>query len=342
MKTLNWIKKHFMQWLGIPEIELERAARTPNERVDQIFLADLGTLESLRTLYLVDLQHLESRHQFLMAIVEAGPYAVITSIVALGWALASEETVIAPTAAIAVILSALVVLCNRLDNPVEGSMVKAKLGLSRIDERYSIREKEVQDAYEKYNTSKTVYFDGFFSISFTKHISGLKGMVQNWIPNRDSQIVRNMRHRHPDTFRSMEDLEKASLKFFDGAEQFRKMIHLLLTDKIDEKMIGDHNKEEWLDEIARALIHCISKNIRNSDDLKKGEIRGEIDPQMAISLRRIFSCGYDALLDNEDLKKVALDTEHHRISAGQLAADIGREISTLYGGEKRTGFSPGL
>lgn len=331
-----------MRWLGIPEIELERVTRAQNERVDGIFFADLERLEDLRTLYLLDLQHLESRHQFFMAIVEAGPYAIITSIVALGWALASEESVIAPTAAISVILAALVTLCNRLDNPVENSMVKARLDLNRINERYSIREKEVQDAFEVYNTDNTVYFSGYLSINFTGYLPNYKSMIQNWIPDRDSQTVRNMRHRHPDTFGSMESLEKTACEFFDGVEQFRRMVHSLLEEKTDDKKIGDHNKVEWLDEIGRALIYCICSNIGNPDDIKKGEISGEVNPEMSRTLGRVFDHGYGTYLDDEALKRIANETDLHRKSAYKLAGDIRREISTLYSGKKRTEFSPGV
>jgi hypothetical protein len=328
-----------MRLLGIQEIEHERAIG--NARADGIFVADLETLERLRTTYHVDLQHLESRHQFFMAIVEAGPYAIITSVVALGWALASEETVIAPTAAIAVILAVLVALCNRLDNAVENSMVKAKLGLSRINERYSIRERDVEAAYEEYNMSRATYLDGYLSVNPSRYLDNYRTVIQNLIPSRDGQLARNMKYRHPDTFRLMEDLEKTAIEYFDCEERFRRKARSLMEDMTDEKT-GGRKTEEWLDETARVLIYCLNNSIHDTDDMKRGMTSRRIDRGWTPDVARIFAYGYGSCLDDQDLKEIAHEMELHRESAARLAANIGREISVLYSGKKRTEFSPGV
>lgn len=321
------IKKWSMRRLGIPEVKANTKYEEERKRRDDgLFFDSLFRLVSLVGQDELEVQHLDSRHHFFMAVLEAGPYAIITSIVALSWAVAFGQSVALPAGIVAALVIVTVIGFNRLDLEVESALVNAKLNLGLVRERHAFRDAEVKEALLDYNASgKLSYFSAGFPISF-RAMPELKDMVRGWMPEQDREVARNLQYKHPGTCELMKSLEADAWAYFDGTERFFKRVSEIIGSEIKE---GEREATAW------GLLFCMTHRIGSVEAVQTEAQSKRISDDEARRLRYLFDHGNRVYLSDDGLKQMSSEVEGQRASCESLVKAIAREIAILYGTPKR-------
>ena len=316
--------------LGIPIIEPNRI---DSDEPDAVFRANLEDLMLLRSKIKVDMHHLQSRHEFLSAVVKAGPYAIISSIVAVGWVvLTGELTTTVPLVAIASLVILLVVGCNRLANEAEITIGVWELDSAVVDERCKVRQEEVKAAILKANSKAPDIFKGYFNISFNRSFpEGPRKQIEIMLPDAKSVRYINMRYRHPMTFDIITRLRDTTNQFIDTIEDWRNEVERRAEPHVKSTPGQDPDaKEREIDDISRSLIYCLTENLLEKSQLDLHQENRKINSDWGKYLAVIFNPSYHSLLEDEELKAKATEIEKLRKEGANLKDELSREVSVLY------------
>lgn len=324
-----FLRKYLFGILGIPVIEPNRI---DSEEPDGVFRANLKDIEILREKIQIDMRHLKSRHEYLGAVVKAGPYAIISSIVAVGWVvLTGELTTTVPLLAIASLVILLVVACNRLANEAEVAISIMELDSARVDERYRVRQEEVKATIKKAITKVPNLFESYFHISFNRESHDqYRRPLQIMLPDSKSHIYISMKYRHPNSERIMTKLRDTASEFIDVIEEWREEVERKAKPHI-KSTLDEDSEEREIDDLSRSLIYCLTENLLKESQVELHQGEGKINSDWAKYLAIIFKTPYDSLLNDGELKTKATEMEKLRKEGAKLKDELSREVSVLYG-----------
>lgn len=330
-RTRPFLRKHLFGILGIPVIE---PIQSDSEEPDWVFRANLRDLELLRWKNQIDMEHLQSRHEYLGAVVKAGPYAMISSIVAVGWVvLVGELTTIIPLSAIASLVILLVVACNRLANEAEKTIGVTKLISYWVDERYGVRQEEVKAAVLKAKSKAPDIFKSYFHIQFSRSFpEGPRKQIQIMLPDAKSLKYTNMGYRHPTTFDIITRLRDTTNQFIDAIEGWREEVERKVEPHVKSTPDQDsETKEREIDDRSQSLIYCLTENLLKKSQVELHQEQGKVNSDWAEHLALIFKPPYNSLLNDGELKTKATEIEKLREEGANLKDELSREVSVLYG-----------
>lgn len=328
----RWLRDHAFSRLGISRIDPYPIV---SDQPDEIFRAYLKELEILRQRMEIDSQHLKSRQEFLAAVVKAGPFVMISSFVASGWAFWMNQGNNAyPILLVGAIVSVVVVTCNRLNNEAEITIGNTKLNSQRIKERYEVREEEVKMAILNAKSEAQTLFEDYLNISFNQSgFDNYRRLSRAMLPGPLIDSYMNMRFRHPKSFNVILRLYLTSNRFADAIEDWKaatspKITSIMLQGKPPE---GDPEvREQKVEELSRLLLFCLAENIQKERQLNTLEKNGTLASDMSRSLKRILNPPYRSLLGNPDLKTRADKIESLRKKGLELKKELNNEATILY------------
>jgi len=323
-------RKYFFRVLGIPVIEDYKPV---SDQPDEIFRQSLEQLEERRQKMEVNLQHLQSRHEYLAAVVKAGPYALISLSVALAWAFVTSEwgTTI-PLLVITMLVVLLAIGFNRLDSEANNTIGDTRLNYARVKERFEVREMEVKTAIKKAQSKAPDIFKDYFQISFDRQsLNGTKKQIQNMLPDAGSQTFINMNYRHPKSFAITSRLCDATRGFIAGIESWRGDVERKVKQVTNETGPSNLDQEERINVISRSLLYCLTENLLKKSHVKSLQEQGKIEQGRARDLMGIFDSPYNSLLNDKDLKAKSIEIEKLRKTCVELKEELNTEVSVLYG-----------
>jgi hypothetical protein len=325
----QFLRNHVYRKLGITVIEPDpRFSGQP----DEIFRNTLEELEILRQKTEVDLQHLQSRHEFLGAVVKAGPFVIISSFVASGWAFAAQQWMAAfPLFTVGFLVSIVVISCNRLNNEVEITIGNKTLNYAIIEERYKVREAEVRDAVKRAKSKAPGFFDNHFQVAFSKqNLESSKKQFLEMLPDARSQVYVNLKHRHPNSFNIITELQDTTLKFIDSVESLIDLVDHSVRPVLKGTGEDEPGIEAQVQDVTRSLAYCIPARITKKSSLELARDNGEVPSGWYSSLERLFDPRWSALSNTPAIVAIVFEMERLRIKGKQLKQDLERECAILY------------
>ncbi|MEW5748478.1 MAG: hypothetical protein AB1793_06830 [Candidatus Thermoplasmatota archaeon] len=316
---------------GIPMIKL------PEDRMgesDRIYRAGLETLEADREIKEIDLHHLQSRLEILNAVIKAGPYAIMSSFVAAGWAvLSGESTALNSLLLLAAFIVMLVVGCNRKAKEAETTLGTLKLNKNKTEERYRVREEEVKADAQKAKDAASDVFDHYFRVTFSREFfDQQRKTAHSMLPESTSLRSTNLAFRHKECFRLATELKKKTIEFIDCAEAWRSLVGSMVKSiQPGAPHLDPGDQERRVDEFSRSLIFCISENIVKPTQIGPVLDRKKIDGSFIKGITTVLEPPIRSLLEDPGLKAKARELEGLMTTGAELKRSLLREVSVLYG-----------
>jgi hypothetical protein len=325
----QYLREHVYRKVGITVIEPDPRF---SDQPDEIFRNTLEELEILRQKMEVDLQHLQSRHEFLGAVVKAGPFVIISSFVVSGWAFAAQEWMTAfPLFTVGFLVSFVVIGCNRLNNEAEITIGNKTLNYAKVEERYKVREAEVRDAVKRAKGKAPGFFDNYFQVAFSKqNLETFKIQLLKMLPDAQSQVYDNLKHRHLNSFNIITGLQDTTLKFIDSVESLIDLVDQNVRPVLKGTGEDEPSIEAQVQDVTRSLAYCIPAHITKKSSLESARDSGQVPSGWYSSLERLFDPRWSALLNTPAIVAIVFEMERLRVKGKQLKQDLERECATLY------------
>jgi len=314
------------------EVKPRTVSPKEEEKADGVFFWGLERLARERTVYNIDLEHLNSKRTFYMALAQATPYALVSTVVAFMWALVTNRDLAVYPLAVALGISALFLLCRKEIGWLNQLIAVNRIDINRINERFEVRENQTRSGFLECKSKLSDYFSSYYCISFDREAgTRMEKVLATWIAPPDIQKTRDMEYAHPGLFNAMNDLVKKSGLYFKEIAKFRARVIALISQKGLKSAQPEANSEFWATEVARGLMIIINSGFRSISDINEAEASKILDKSQAEGLRSVFRQYCDAMLGDPNLNQLAQSSEKLRIEAKTLRDDIVQTIEMLYG-----------
>jgi hypothetical protein len=302
-------------------------------RTDDVFYWDLDRLAKERTTYCIGMEHLASKRSFYLALAQATPYALTSTVVAFMWALVTNRDLAIYPFLVAGAIAAFFFHCRREIRWLNQLVATQRIDIDRINERFAVRESQARSGFRDYRDKMVNYYDGYYSVSFDKSLPRSNIVaISGWIPPAELQETKDMMVLHPTLFMSMQDLESTSKDFVNDVAKFRDRVGDVITQSGLRSSRPSADPDVWRNGMAQGLIVMIAGGMSSITDIDDAETTGKVGKSAAENLRDIFHEKCQGLLNDPELKRLAKSAEEARIKAKRGYVDIRRTIDMLYKG----------
>lgn len=296
---------------------------------------NLAELDAALTERSKELKQKESYFDYHMALVKSAPYTLTSLIVASVWSIVYEEPIAYIPIAIFIIIAVLTLYARIRATSLADTISGLSIKIGQIESRVSLRENHVRNGFQDaLDSISNYYYRSWEMVRFEDWMAESRTFEQNWKSHLPQMIRLDMKYRHMELFKLMEDLTEKSAHFRDAANAFREKVKSVIDNPTLMFGVRDDQKTEWINRYTRALMLVSARGIKSLADVKNQRKLGNLDAGEEQALMWVFPEEKPNLwvktMKNTDIQNLAKEAEAKRADAERSYLDIRQRIEGLY------------